>query len=100
MLYVINFSRFSLLWVSKLQTEVDLSKFHSGDVALPRSFRGLLPLKNLIKEVIITSNLDVSKFKFASNSTVHEDNWGDIPIAAIPSMIPTSKHLAVKYYCF
>ena len=51
---VVNFSNFSLLWVSKLQTEIALSTLHSEYVSLYHSIRSLIPLKIIIKEVIET----------------------------------------------
>ena len=47
--FVVNFVNFPLLWVSKIQAEIDLSTLHSEYVALSHSVRALLPLKSLIK---------------------------------------------------
>ena len=52
--FVVTFDNFLILWVSKLQTDIALSKLHSEYVALSYSVRALLPLKSLIKEVIET----------------------------------------------
>ena len=79
--FVVTFSNFPLLWVSKLQTEIALSTLHSGYVSLSRSVRAVLPLKIIIKEVI--------------DNTVYDDNNGSIVVATSPSMTPTSKHISV-----
>ena len=57
-------------------------------MALSHSFRALLSLKSLIKEVIV------------SNSTVYEDNIGYTVVATSPRMNPTSKQIYVKYHWF
>ena len=98
--FVVTFSNFPLLWVSKLQTWISLSTLHFEYVALSRYFRGLLPLKSLIKEEIDNLGIDIKKLKFVSRSTVYEDNNGDIVLAKIPSMTPTSNQIAVKYNWF
>ena len=98
--YVVTFSNFPLLWVSKLQTEIALSTLHSECVALSHSVRELIPLKSLIKEVIENLGIDSGKLKFVSSSTIYEDNNGAIVVATSPIMTPTSKHISVKYYWF
>ena len=47
--FVVTFANCSLLCVSKLQTEIDLSTLHSEYVELFHSVRSLLTLKSLIK---------------------------------------------------
>ena len=62
--FVVTFSNFTILWVSKLQTEIALSTLHSKYVALSHSVRALLPLKSLIKEVIDKLGIDCENLKF------------------------------------
>ena len=97
---VLTFSNFSLLWMSKLQTEIALSTLHSEYVALSHSVRALLTLKILTKEVIDNLGIDIEKLKFVSISTIYEENNGAIVVTTIPRMTPTSKHIAVKYHWF
>ena len=94
---MVIFSNFPLLWVSKLQTDIDISTLHSEYVTLSRSFIVLLPLKNLTKEVIDNLGIDSEKLKFVSISNIYEDNNGSIVVATSPRMTPTSKKIAVKY---
>ena len=98
--FVVTFCNFSLFWVSKLQTLIAIPTLHSEYVALSHSVRALLPLKCLIKEVIDNLGIDIKKLKFVSRSTVYEDNNGSIVVETSPRMIPTSKHIAVKYHWF
>ena len=98
--FVVTFSNFPLLWVSKLQTEIALSTLHSEYVELSHSVRALLPLKSLIKEVIENLGIDCENLKFVSSSTVYEDNNGAIVVATSTGMTPSSKHIAVKHHWF
>ena len=50
--FVVKFSNFLLLWVSKLQADISISTLHSDYIALSHYVRALLTLKSLIKEVI------------------------------------------------
>ena len=56
--FVVTFSNYPLLWVSKIQTEIALSTLHSEYVSLSHSVRSLLPLKSLIKKVIYNLGID------------------------------------------
>ena len=98
--FVVTFSNCPLLWVSELQTAIDLSTLHSDYVALSHSVRALLPLKSLTNEVIVNLGIDSEKLKFVSSSTIYEDNNGSIVVSKIPRITPTSKHIAVKYHWF
>ena len=69
-------------------------------MALSHSVRALLPLKILIKEVIDNLGIDSTNLKFVSSSTVYEENNGDIVLAILTRMTPTSNLIAVKYHCF
>ena len=98
--FVITFSNCPMLWVSKIQTYIALSTLHSEYVALSRSFRSLITLKSLIKEVIDNLGIDSKNLMFVSSSTIYEDNNGAIVVTTSPRMTPTSNHIAVKYRCF
>ena len=51
--FVVTFAYCPLLWVSKLQTDIALSALKYEYVALYHCIRALLPLKSLIKEIIV-----------------------------------------------
>ena len=64
--YVITFANCSLLFVSKLQTEVALSTLHAEFVALSQSHRDLLPLKSLITEVFSQLKINIDNMHESS----------------------------------
>ena len=98
--FVVTFANCPLLWVSKLQIDIDLSPLHYEYVALSHSGRALLPLKSISKEVIDNLGVYGEKLKFVSSSTIYEDNNGAIVVATSPRMNPTFKNIAVKYHWF
>ena len=98
--FVVTFDNFFIFWVSKLQIEIALSTLHYGYMALSHSIVALLPFKSLIKEVIDNLVIDSEKLNFVSRSTDYYENNGNIVVATIPSMTPTSKRIAVKYHWF
>ena len=67
---------------------------------LSHSFRALLTLTVLIKELIQNLGIDIENLNFVSRCIVYEENNGAIVLATIPSMTSTSKHIAVKYHWF
>ena len=97
---MVTYANCSLLWVSKIKTEIALSTLHSEYVALSHYVRELLPLKILIKEVIDNLGIDSENLKFVSRSTIYKENNGSIVVTINPRMTPTSKHISVKYNWF
>ena len=93
---MVTFANCSLLWVSKIQTEIALSTLHSEYVVLSHSVRALLPLESIIKELIDNLVIDSENLKFVSSSTIYENNNGVISVEISPRMTPSSKHIAVK----
>ena len=85
----VTFANCPLLWVSKLQTDIDLSNLHSEYVALSHSVGALISLKSLIKEVIENLVIDSENLKFVSSSNIYEDNNGAIVVATSPRITPT-----------
>ena len=69
--YVATYANLPLLWLSKLQTEIDLSTLHSGYAELSHSIIELLSLNSIIKEVIENLVIDSEKLKFVPSSTVY-----------------------------
>eukprot|EP00957_Ditylum_brightwellii_P153525 11685285-Ditylum_brightwellii.AAC.1 len=57
--------------------------------AVQQCARHLLPLKNLVIELLVGMGLDSRKLKFNSKSTVYEDNNGAIRLATCPKLTPT-----------
>ena len=84
--FVVTFSNCTLLWVLKIQKEVDIYELHYEYVELSCYVRDLLPLNSLVKEVIDNLEIDSEKLKFVSRSSVYEDNNGAIVVATSPSI--------------
>ena len=45
--FVVNFTNFPILWVSSINTEIDISTLHYEYVVLPHSVRDFFPWKAL-----------------------------------------------------
>jgi len=116
--YIIKYRGCPLLWVSKLQTMISLSTMESEYQALSQSMRDLIPIREILKEIMITvfekGKLDV-KFHAHSKafedtragcealipqSTVYEDNDACLKFARMPKLTPRTKHIAVQYHWF
>ena len=97
---MLTFAGCPIPWVSKLQTEIALSTLHAEYVALSQSLRDLLPVKELVTELLQGMVIDSGKLRFVSKSTVFEDNSSAIQVATCPKLTPTSKFIAVKYHWF
>ena len=97
--YVVTIANCPLLWVSKLQTEHALSTLHAEYVALSQSIRDLIPLKEIIQEVVDALGLP-QDVKYVSHSTVFEYNQGAISLARCPRMTPRTNHIGTKCHWF
>ena len=74
--FVVTFSNCTILWLSRLHTDIALSTIYSDYVAFSHSVRALIPLKILIKEFIDNLGIYSEKLEFVSSSNVNEDNIG------------------------
>ena len=68
--YVIMIANCPLLWASKLQQEISLSTQESEHVALSSSLRDVIPIQNLVKDVMAAVGLGVDKMTFVCESTL------------------------------
>ena len=97
--YVIQLGGCPLVWVSKLQREISLSTLEAEYIALSTAMRDLLPMKELLQEVV--SKMTTKKIEGASvKSTVFEDNNSALQLSLSPKLTPRTKHIAVKYHFF
>ena len=85
---LVTFENCLLLWVSKLQTNIDFSTLHSEYMVLYHSVRELRPLESIIKEVIKNWVIDSEKLKFVSRSTAYVNNNGAVVLSTSPRMTP------------
>ncbi len=80
--YVICIAKCPVLWVSKYQTETDLSTIMAEYIALSMATRSLTPFKRLSIEVGALMGLDDSKLAtIKAKTVVHEDNAGTVSLA-------------------
>ena len=98
--FVVTFSNCNLLWLSKPQRDISLSTMHSEYVTLSHSFRDLITLKIIIKEVIDNLGIDIKNLKFVSRSTAYKGNNGFKVVTTSPWVNPISKNIAFKYHWF
>ena len=97
--YVIQLGGCPLVWVSKLQREISLSTLEAKYIALSTTMRDLLPMRELLKEVMCKMKLKHNQTT-TINSTVFEDNNGALQLALSPKISPRTKHIAIKYHFF
>jgi hypothetical protein len=116
--YVILYRGAPLLWVSKMQTQVALSTMEAEYIALSQSMRDLIPIREILHE-ILTSVFDVlpsityhshsrifedvligTTSHVLPQSTVYEDNDACLKFARMPKLTPRTKHIGVPYHWF
>jgi Reverse transcriptase (RNA-dependent DNA polymerase) len=115
--YVITYRDAPLMWVSKMQTQVALSTMEAEYIALSQSMRDLIPIREVLKE-IMTQVFEVEpKITYHSHSkafddtigttphvipqsTVYEDNDACLKFARMPKLTPRTKHIGMPYHWF
>jgi hypothetical protein len=115
--YVITYRDAPLMWVSKMQTQVALSTMEAEYIALSQSMRDLIPIRELLKEIMtqvfklepkITYHSHSKAFEdtigttphVIPQSTVYEDNDACLKFARMPKLTPRTKHIGVPYHWF
>ena len=112
--YVIMFMGCPLLWTSKMQTQIALSTMEAEYLALSASMRDLIPLREVVKEIltqVLVDNESQVSYRAHSRtfedvkdtipmSTVYEDNQACLKHAMMPKMSPRTKHIGVPYHFF
>ena len=117
--FVIFFSGVPILWVSKLQTQVALSTLEAEYIALSQSMRDLIPLREILKEIMMkvfdkglmhctpacTTHSKTFEDVNAETdvipaSNVYEDNNACLQMARVPKLTPRTKHIAIPYHWF
>ena len=96
--YVILLFGCPLFWHSKLQSEIALSTMEAKYIAMSQALRNVIPLINLMNELII--HFDIPYIQPKMKCTVYEDNQSTIAVAKVPSMLPRTKHIGLKYHHF
>jgi hypothetical protein len=116
--YVILYRGAPLLWVSKMQTQIALSTMEAEYIALSQSMRDLIPIREVLKEimtVVFERQADISYHSHSKayedanegtilynipQSTVYEDNDACLKFARMPKLTPRTKHIGVPYHWF
>jgi hypothetical protein len=97
--FVIFVADCPVLWQSKLQTDIATSTMEAEYNAPSMAMRDLLPLKNLLKEIMGEIGVEgsaIAEFR----TTLREDNLGGLRLARLEParVIPRPKHYGVKYH--
>ena len=100
--YIIKLGGCPVFWKSQLQSCIALSTAEAEYVALSQSVRVLLPMKELLLEII--DNVDVptefSSVKSTVKATVFEDNNSALQLATTQRVTNRTRYYAVKWHWF
>jgi hypothetical protein len=118
--YVILYCGTPLLWVSKLHTQIALSTMEAKCVALSQSMRDLIPICQVLEELLtivfhrppkivhhahskafddVTPG-SISKSSVLNQSTVYEDNQTCLKIARMAQLFSRTKQIGIPYHWF
>ena len=115
--YVVTYRGAPLMWASKMQTLVTLSTMEAEYIALSQSMRDLIPIREVLKEIMtivfavepkITCHSHSKAFAdtigtrphVIPQSTVYEDNDACLKFARMPKLTPRTKHIGIPYHWF
>jgi hypothetical protein len=96
---MITYAGCSLVWCSKLQTEIALSTTESEYISLSAALREVIPLRRLFSEIQATDFI-LPSGKGKILCCAFEDNSGAFEMAKSQKMRPRTKHLNIKYHHF
>ena len=80
--YIIKLVNCPIVWVSKMQTEIDLSTTEAKYISLIQSMRGLIPLRHIMLEVSSVFGMKCDSWN--SYTTTFEDNKEEIYLSKEP----------------
>ena len=60
----------------------------------------MLPIQNLVKDVMAAVGLNVDKLSFVTKSTVFEDNNAALTLATTKKITPQNRHIGAKHHWF
>jgi hypothetical protein len=109
-----------LLWVSKLQTQIALSTMEGEYVALSQSMRDLIPIRQVLEELLTIVFHRPQKIVYHAHSkafddvipgsipkssvldqpTVYEDNQACLKFARMSQLSPCTEHIGIPYHWF
>lgn len=99
--FIIFVNECPVIWKSRLQSLTSLSTMESEYIALSDSCRELLPLQDVVNELVDYFNLPHDSLCGVS-TTIHEDNESCRRLAnlPLPQITKRSKHIAVRFHWF
>ena len=97
--YVILLSGWPLIWKSQLQTHMSQSTLEAEYSALSAAVKVLLPLKDIIQEMIDSVQVVVLE-DTTVHATVFEDNQGAYYLATNQRITSRTKYFLVKWHWF
>ena len=115
--YVITCRGAPLMWASKMQTQVALSTMEAEYSAYSQSMRDLIPIREILKEVMTIVFDKLPSISYHSHckvfddtvgssthvipqSTVFEDNDACLKFARMPKLTPRTKHIGIPCHWF
>ena len=114
--YIILYLGSPLLWVSKLQTQIALSTMEAEYVALSQSMRDLIPIREVLKEIMTVVFSRPADIQYRTHSkafeevnpvpspiepsVVYEDNAACLKFAQTGQLSPRTKHIGIPYHWF
>ena len=90
---------FPLHYVSKFQTEIDLSTLEAEYIALSKAMRDLLTLGHFLQDVSTQLSMELASPAIIY-FTLFEYNSATLGLATSPSTTPSTRHIDVKYQFF
>ena len=100
--YLIKLGNCPLIWKSQLQPTIALSTAEAEYYALSQAMRVLLPIRDLLKELITIVSVP-EPFRSASHmihSTVHEDNTSALTLATEQRITSRTRHYHTRWHFF
>ena len=97
--YVVKYANCSLIWASKLQTEIAFSSTESEYIALSQALREVIPLMRLVKE-LNKAGFSIHDHSPAVHCKLFEDNSGALEMVKHDKYRPRTKHINIKYHHF
>jgi hypothetical protein len=116
--YIIMYQGVPLLWVSKIQTQVALSRMEAEYVALSQSMQDLIQICQLLHKLMLIVFEKESTIIYYSHSkafdnvrhgslpsnieqsTVYDDNQACLKFALMAQLSPCTKHISIPYHWF
>ena len=94
--YVITYAGCTVLWCSKLQTEIALITTKAQYIALSQAMREVMNFIALMKESYLIINIHLPSTEVFCK--VFEDNHSCIAVAKSNKFLPRKKHIVIKYH--